>query len=79
MILSQLAQQRGDSVVTTSWLKLSQHCTKVENESCGDISFRRFLGMITYLGKFIPNFAEVTSPLRTLLKKYVEFKLDKPS
>ena len=33
--------------------------------------------MITYLGKFIPNLAEVTSPLRTLLKKEVEFKLEK--
>ena len=34
-------------------------------------------GMITYLGKFIPNLAEVTSPFRTLLKKEVEFKLEK--
>ena len=39
---------------------------------------QRLLGMITYLGKFIPNLAEVTSPPRTLLKKEVEFKLDKP-
>ena len=37
-----------------------------------------FLGMITYLGKFIPNLAEVTSPHRTLLKKEIEFKLEKP-
>ena len=36
------------------------------------------LGMITYLGKLIPNLAEVTAPLRTLLKKEVEFKLEKP-
>ena len=33
--------------------------------------------MITYFGKFTPNLAEVTSPLRTLLKKEVEFKLEK--
>ena len=39
---------------------------------------QQFLGMITYLGKFIPNLADVTSPLRTLLKKEVEFKLKKP-
>ena len=39
---------------------------------------QRFLGMITYVGKFIPNLAEITSPLRTLLKKEVEFKLEKP-
>ena len=38
---------------------------------------QRFLGMIIYLGKFIPNLAEVTSLLRTLLKKEVEFKLEK--
>ena len=39
---------------------------------------QQFIGIITYLGKFIPNFAEVTSPLRTQLKKEVEFKLEKP-
>ena len=39
---------------------------------------QQFLGMITYLGKFIPNLADVTSLLRTLLKKEVEFKLKKP-
>ena len=38
---------------------------------------QQFLGMITYLGKFIPNLTEVNSPLRTLLKKEVEFKLEK--
>ena len=39
---------------------------------------QQFLGMITYLGKFIPNLAEVTSPLCTLLKKEVKFKVEKP-
>ena len=39
---------------------------------------QRFLGMNTYLGNFIPNLAEVTSPLRILLMKEVEFKLKKP-
>ena len=39
---------------------------------------QQFLGMITYLEKFIPNLTEVTSPLRTLLTKEVEFKLKKP-
>ena len=29
----------------------------------------RFLGMITYLGKFIPNLAKETANLRTLTKK----------
>ena len=31
------------------------------------------LGMITYLQRFQPNLAEMTSPLRNLLKKGVEF------
>ena len=39
---------------------------------------QQFLGMITNLGKFIPNLAEVTSPFCTLLKKGVEFNLQKP-
>ena len=37
-----------------------------------------FLGMIKYLRKFIPNLAEVTSHLHTLLKKEVKFKFEKP-
>ena len=40
-VVSQLAQQRCDNVVITSWLTLSQRCGKVKNESCGDVSFRR--------------------------------------
>ena len=39
---------------------------------------QQFLGMITDLGKFIPNLAEVTSSFCTLLKKGVEFNLQKP-
>jgi len=31
------------------------------------------LGMITYLGKFIPNLSDLTSPLKELLKKEIEF------
>ena len=34
---------------------------------------QRFLGMLTYLGKFIPNLSTVASPLRTLLEKNVEW------
>jgi hypothetical protein len=32
---------------------------------------QRFLGMVNYLGKFVPKMAELTAPLRTLLKKEV--------
>ena len=39
---------------------------------------QRFLGMVYYLGKFIPNLAEHTTPLWNLLKKDVVFKLQKP-
>ena len=34
--------------------------------------------MVNYLGKFIPNLAEHTTPLRNLLKKDVSFELQKP-
>ena len=39
---------------------------------------QRFLGMVNYLGKFIPNLAEVTAPLQALWKKDVPFNLQKP-
>ena len=39
---------------------------------------QRFLGMINYAGKRIPNLAEHATPLRNLLKKDVVFKLQKP-
>jgi hypothetical protein len=37
---------------------------------------QRLLGMATYLAKFVPNFSEVTSPLRSLLNKNSEFRWD---
>eukprot|EP00117_Sycon_ciliatum_P027910 scpid26178/ scgid22563/ Retrovirus-related Pol polyprotein from transposon opus; Protease; Reverse transcriptase; Endonuclease len=36
-------------------------------ESQSDV--RRFLGMLTYLGKFIPGLADATAPVRTLAKR----------
>ena len=36
---------------------------------------QKFLGMINYLGKFIPNLAEHATSLCNLLKKDVVFKL----
>ena len=38
---------------------------------------QRFSGMVNYLGKFIPNLAEVSAPFRALLKKDVVFDLQK--
>ena len=39
---------------------------------------QRFLGMITYLGKFIPNLADHTQPLRKLLAKDILWSFDQP-
>jgi len=39
---------------------------------------QRFLGMVTYLGKFIPNLSKATAPLRKLLEKDIMWNLDKP-
>ena len=39
---------------------------------------QRFLGMITYLGKFIPNLSKETAPLRKLLEKDIEWSFDTP-
>lgn len=36
---------------------------------------QRFMGMVTYLGIFIPNLSQITSPLRDMLKKNVIFDL----
>ena len=39
---------------------------------------QRFLGMVNYLGKFIPNRAGITALLQALLKKSVVFNFQKP-
>ena len=36
-----------------------------------------FLGMIAYLGKFIPNLSDLTAPLRSLLEEVVIYSFDK--
>ena len=36
----------------------------------------RFLGVVTYVAKFIPNMAQITAPLRQLLEKNVEWFWD---
>ena len=33
---------------------------------------QRFLGMVNYLGKFLPNLSDVSAPLRKILEKDVE-------
>ena len=39
---------------------------------------QRFLGMVNYLGKFVPNLANETAPLRQLLEKESVWSMDKP-
>lgn len=39
---------------------------------------QRLLGMTNYLCKFLPNYTEVTTPLRQLLQKDVKWSFDKP-
>ena len=46
----------------------------LENKS----DLQRFLGMVTYLGKFVPNLSEVPAPLRDLLEKNVAWFFDTP-
>lgn len=36
-------------------------------------SMQRVLGLLNYLSKFNPNYADITAPLRDLLKDYVVF------
>ena len=37
-------------------------------------ALRRFLGMVTYLAKFMPHLSEMTEALRSLENKNVEFQ-----
>lgn len=37
---------------------------------------RSFLGLVAYVGKFMPDLVTITEPLRTLTKKSVVFKWD---
>ena len=67
---------------------ISLECIRVDPFKTGVITkmsipqslaeLQRLLGMVNYLGKFIPNLAEITAPLRALCKKDVPFNLQKP-
>ncbi|KAJ8871600.1 hypothetical protein PR048_027927 [Dryococelus australis] len=39
---------------------------------------RRLLGMVNYVGKFVPNLAEITEPIRQLLKERNTFLWEEP-
>jgi len=42
------------------------------------IELQRFLGMVNYLGKFLPNVLVITAPLRQLLQKETIFNIGTP-
>ena len=42
------------------------------------VGVKRFLGLVTYLGKFIPNLSAADVPLRALLKESVDFEWSQP-
>ena len=44
------------------------------NDPTNKTELQRFLGMVNYIGKFVPNLADLTAPLRMLLEKDVEFE-----
>ncbi|KAL9987237.1 hypothetical protein ACROYT_G001509 [Oculina patagonica] len=63
-------------VLTANGLKPdpSKVCAVEEMPSPADKpALLRFLGMVNYIGKFIPNLADLTQPLRELLHKEVEW------
>ena len=54
---------------TQDKVKAITDCTAPESKE----AVRSFLGMIGFLSKFIPRYAELTAPLRTLTRKEVKF------
>ncbi|XP_052778759.1 uncharacterized protein K02A2.6-like [Mya arenaria] len=51
--------------------------TQLQRPDCRE-KVETLLGLVNYLSKFAPNLAEVTAPIRSLLKKDVEFLWDAP-
>ena len=64
-------------VISTDGLKADPEKIKAVHEMprpCNKEALRRFLGFITYLGKFIPNLSQENEPLRQLLKAENQFQ-----
>ncbi|CAB4002304.1 Hypothetical predicted protein, partial [Paramuricea clavata] len=51
---------------------------RLMNHLIGKTELQRFLGMINYLGKFLPNLSKETAPLRQLLEKDVQWRFEQP-
>ena len=55
-------------------LRKATAITKMRNpQSKKDL--RRFLGMVNYLAKFVPDLSDITAPLRELLEKNAQLYL----
>ena len=68
-------------IISEQGLKASP--TKIQDVQCmpepqnkGDV--QRFLGMVTYMSKFIPNLSELSAPMGTLVSKEVSWLWYKP-
>lgn len=64
-------------VITNQGIKLDTDKVEAVNkikrpENSKEVS--RFLGMVTYVSKFIPNLSKLTVNLRSLIRKNVEFQ-----
>ena len=53
------------------------HAVEGMPSPAGKPALLRFLGMVNYMSKFIPNLADLTQPLRELLHKEVEWHWSK--
>ena len=69
--LKYLGHVIGDGTIRADVRKV-EAITKMPKPECKD-DVSRLLGMATYLAKFCPNLSEVTTPLRELTKKGVEW------
>ncbi|UYV73632.1 K02A2.6-like, partial [Cordylochernes scorpioides] len=61
---------RDGIAIQASRAEAIQKLKRPENET----EVQRFLGMVTYLGKFIPNLSDKTAPLRKLISNKSEWK-----
>ncbi|UYV81732.1 hypothetical protein LAZ67_20002148, partial [Cordylochernes scorpioides] len=62
---------RDGIAIQASRAEAIQKLKRPENKT----EVQRFLGMVTYLGKFIPNLSDKTAPLRKLISNKSEWKL----
>ncbi|VDI07841.1 Hypothetical predicted protein [Mytilus galloprovincialis] len=68
-------------VITSSGLRADPHKVQAISDMpppSNKAEVQTILGMVNYLSKFAPNLAEITSPMRAILNKDVEFAWDQP-